>query len=164
MKNGKRNGDSLRETPAGACSRVTEEQGAHPAHGRAEGRACGEGVRAFSHLRKIDVMAQLAGSLARYFNDIFALIMGYGGYLGAQLDPQDPLGPYVHRIVASSERAAALTRSLLAVTGKRPAGLKPVDMKGVMRRAVAVAAGRAAARSKGIARPAEAAPDVAVRE
>lgn len=71
------------------------------------------------HTPKLETMNQVAGHIAQYFNSIFTVIMGCGGSIQEGLPEHDPLKPYVHQILASSERAALLTRGLLAFTKKQ---------------------------------------------
>lgn len=64
--------------------------------------------------QKIEIVGQLAGGVAHDFNNILTAIIGYANLLLMKLEPGDPSRGYVDQILASSERAADLTHSLLA--------------------------------------------------
>ncbi len=92
------------------------------------------GARAVRRLRKMELVSQVSGMLAQYFNNIFSVIIGCGSLLQSRLDDADPLKLYVHQILASSERAALLTRSLLAFSRKQVANPKPVCINDIIRK------------------------------
>jgi signal transduction histidine kinase len=83
----------------------------------------------------MELVGQFTGSIAQYFNNVLTLIIGYGSFLQTKLNEQDPLQPYVHQILASSERAALLTRSLLTFSRKQVISPRPVSVNEVIRRA-----------------------------
>ena len=70
--------------------------------------------------------------VAHEFNNILTVIMGLGDVLQEALDPNDPLRPYVDQIMASSERAADLTRRLLAFSRKQQIALEPHQVNDVV--------------------------------
>jgi PAS domain S-box-containing protein len=77
------------------------------------------------HAQKIESIGQLAGGVAHDFNNILSAIMGYGEILKMKIDRDDPRKVYVEHILASSEKAAGLTQSLLAFSRKQMIELKP---------------------------------------
>ncbi len=94
-----------------------------------------EGTRIVRHLTNIELVGQLTGSIAQYFNNILTLIIGYGSFLQMKLNEDDPLKPYVHQILASSERAALLTRGLLAFSRKQVMNARPLSVNDIIKRA-----------------------------
>jgi len=84
--------------------------------------------------QKMEAVGQLAGGIAHDFNNILTAIMGYGNLLRMKMADDEPLIPYVQQILASSERAADLTRSLLAFSRKQIINPKPVDVNAIIRK------------------------------
>jgi signal transduction histidine kinase len=132
MSNGN-NGGQLRKELGDAYRRIAQRNVA--AMRREDDGGLRESPRMLGDLRKMEMVGQLTTGLTQYFNNILTLIIGYGGYLQGGLDEKDPLRPYVHQILASSERAALLTRSLLAFCRKQVADPKPVGINEIVRRA-----------------------------
>ncbi len=77
------------------------------------------------HAQKMEAIGTLAGGVAHDFNNILTVIMGLGNLIQMSLDPGDRNRPYVDQIVLSSERAADLTKSLLAYSRKQRISLEP---------------------------------------
>lgn len=80
------------------------------------------------HSQKMEAVGQLAGGVAHDFNNILTAIIGYSTVLQMKMGEGDPLRRTVERILAASERAAELTRSLLAFSRKQVISLKPMDI------------------------------------
>jgi signal transduction histidine kinase len=77
----------------------------------------------FRHLQKVEALGQLAGGVAHDFNNILFVILGHCELLEAKAKPGDPLLADVGSIRSAGQRAAELTRQLLAF-GRRQV-LKP---------------------------------------
>ncbi|MBM9512519.1 PAS domain S-box protein [Desulfogranum marinum] len=71
------------------------------------------------HAQKMEAVGTLAGGIAHDFNNILTALIGYGNLLQVKIAPDDPLQEYVNQILISSEKAASLTRNLLAFTRKQ---------------------------------------------
>ncbi|MDE3017611.1 MAG: PAS domain-containing protein [Nitrospirota bacterium] len=69
--------------------------------------------------QKMEAVGRLAGGIAHDFNNLLTIIGGCSDRLLRRIDPQDPLSRYVRDITASSDRAAALTRQLLAFSRRQ---------------------------------------------
>jgi PAS domain S-box-containing protein len=82
--------------------------------------------------QKMEAVGQLAGGVAHDFNNILTAIVGYGNLLVMKLTERDGLSAYARQILASADRAAHLTRSLLAFSRKQVIELKPVDINAVI--------------------------------
>ena len=82
--------------------------------------------------QKMEAVGQLAGGVAHDFNNILTAIVGYGNLLVMKLPEQSSEGAYAHQILASAERAAHLTHSLLAFSRKQYIDLKPVDVNAII--------------------------------
>ncbi len=75
--------------------------------------------------QKMEAVGTLAGGVAHDFNNILTVIMGFANLMQMSVGEGEVLRPYVDQIVASSERAADLTRSLLAFSRKQRIAAKP---------------------------------------
>jgi PAS domain S-box-containing protein len=84
--------------------------------------------------QKMEAVGQLAGGVAHDFNNILTAIVGYGNLLLLKLSHDDPLRHHVEQILASAERAAHLTHSLLAFSRKQIVNPVPVDLNEIIRR------------------------------
>ncbi len=86
------------------------------------------------HAQKMEAVGQLAGGIAHDFNNILSAVIGYGSLLQMKIDKDDPLRSYVDQIMASSQRAAHLTHSILAFSRKQIINLRPVDLNEIIAR------------------------------
>jgi PAS domain S-box-containing protein len=84
--------------------------------------------------QKMESIGQLAGGIAHDFNNILAAIIGYGNLVQRKMREDDPSRIYVDHILASSERAANLTQSLLAFSRKQVINPKNVDLNDIVRK------------------------------
>ncbi len=78
--------------------------------------------------RKMEALGTLAGGIAHDFNNILTVISGYGSLLKMATENTSPLRAYVEPILSSSEKAAGLTRSLLAFSRQQPITLTPLNI------------------------------------
>ncbi len=78
--------------------------------------------------QKMEAVGILAGGVAHDFNNILSTIVGYASLLQMQDGLEAKLKEYLERILASTERAASLTHSLLAFSRKQAIDLQPVDI------------------------------------
>lgn len=84
------------------------------------------------HAQKMEAVGTLAGGVAHDFNNILTVIMGLANLMQMTVGADDILRPYIDQIVASSERAADLTRNLLAFSRKQRITLEPHTINGVV--------------------------------
>lgn len=78
--------------------------------------------------QKMEAIGNLAGGIAHDFNNILTTMMGYAGLLQMEIDKHSHLGLYVDQIITASQKAANLTRSLLAFSRQQPVVLNPLNI------------------------------------
>jgi len=83
--------------------------------------------------RKMEAIGTLAGGIAHDFNNILTVINGFGSMLQMDIPEDDPKRTYIDQILASSEKAAQLTRGLLAFSRKQQISLKLLDINNTIR-------------------------------
>ncbi len=84
------------------------------------------------HSQKMDAIGRLAGGVAHDFNNVLTVILGYTGLLLDQLGTDDPRRSEATEIYRAAERAASLTRQLLAFSRKQVLQPRPVDLNAVI--------------------------------
>ena len=84
--------------------------------------------------QKMEAVGLLAGGVAHDFNNVLTAIIGYGNLLLMKLAGNDPLRTYAENILATSQRAAQLTQSLLAFSRKQVINPVAIDLNSIMRR------------------------------
>jgi PAS domain S-box-containing protein len=83
--------------------------------------------------QKLDAVGTLAGGLAHDFNNILTAIISYTSILSMKMSKNDPLRVYLNRILDSSNKAAALVKSLLAFGRKQIMDPKPVEINSIIK-------------------------------
>jgi PAS domain S-box-containing protein len=68
--------------------------------------------------QKLESLGVLAGGIAHDFNNLLTIIMGNCSLAGMDLAPDSPALGFLQQIESASQRAAALTRQMLAYAGK----------------------------------------------
>jgi len=86
------------------------------------------------HSQKLEAVGLLAGGISHDFNNILTVIGGYCQMLKAELAPGQRAREMVQQIATASERAANLTRSLLAFSRKGEVRTSTVDLNEIVRR------------------------------
>jgi len=82
--------------------------------------------------QKMETVGRLAGGVAHDFNNLLTVINGYSDVLLRRLGETDPARREVGEIQKAGERAAALTRQLLAFSRKQVLEPKPVRLNDIV--------------------------------
>ena len=82
--------------------------------------------------QKIEAVGVLAGGIAHDFNNLLTAILGYCDLLRPRLDLSDPGRTHLEEIRKAGDRAAVLTRQLLAFSRKQVLDPKVLDLNAVV--------------------------------
>jgi PAS domain S-box-containing protein len=82
--------------------------------------------------QKMEAIGGLAAGVAHDFNNLLSVILGRAHLLLARLPAEDPLRRHARLIYQTGERAAALTRQLLAFSRKQVLKPKVLDLNSVV--------------------------------
>lgn len=97
---------------------------------RRERRHLEEHVR---HNQKMESLGVLAGGVAHDFNNLLVGIMGNASLVLDMLPESSPLAPLLDDVVLASQKAAELTRQMLAYAGKGRFVSQPTDISALVR-------------------------------
>jgi signal transduction histidine kinase len=95
-----------------------------------------ERIKAEENLRrtqKLESIGVLAGGVAHDFNNLLTGILGNASLAYDILNPENPARDLVGDVISASEKAAHLTRQLLAYAGKGLFVIEPLDLSPLVR-------------------------------
>ncbi|HSB07684.1 MAG TPA: ATP-binding protein, partial [Thermodesulfobacteriota bacterium] len=83
--------------------------------------------------QKVEAIGRLAGGIAHDFNNLLTVIKGYSQLSSTQLKEGDPLKGNIDEIQNAADRAASLTRQLLAFSRRQVMEMKVLDLNTILR-------------------------------
>jgi PAS domain S-box-containing protein len=83
--------------------------------------------------QKVEAIGRLAGGIAHDFNNLLTIIKGYSQLSRIELKEADPLRGNIDEIQKAAERAASLTRQLLAFSRRQVMEMRVVDLNSLLR-------------------------------
>jgi len=86
----------------------------------------------YRQARKMEAIGQLAGGVAHDFNNILQAMVGYSDMLLDQLPEQDKTHEFAEEIARGAERAAVLTRQLLAFSRRQVLEMEDLDLNEIV--------------------------------
>jgi signal transduction histidine kinase/FixJ family two-component response regulator len=84
------------------------------------------------HMQKLDAAGQLAAGIAHDLNNVLSVILGYGSALVEDLRETDPVRADVKQMCDAGQRAASLTRQLLAFSRQQILEPRVINLNGVV--------------------------------
>ena len=83
--------------------------------------------------QKMEAIGRLAGGIAHDFNNLLTIIGGYSALSFLELKEEDPLKGNIRAVQKATERAANLTRQLLAFSRRQTMEMKVLDLNATLR-------------------------------
>jgi len=84
------------------------------------------------HAQKLESLGVMAGGIAHDFNNLLMGILGNAGLALIELPPESPARQSLEQIELTAQRAAELTRQMLAYSGKGQLEVRPINLTKVV--------------------------------
>ncbi len=82
----------------------------------------------YRHAQRMEAVGLLAGGVAHDFNNIINAMQGFCSLVQMKMKSDDPSAHYLNQILALTERAGSLTKSLLAFSRKQEIAVQPINL------------------------------------
>jgi two-component system cell cycle sensor histidine kinase/response regulator CckA len=82
--------------------------------------------------QKMEAVGRLSGGIAHDFNNLLGVIIGYSEILGEQLEGNSTLRKNATEITKAAQRAASLTRQLLAFSRQQPLERRVISLNAIV--------------------------------
>jgi len=92
--------------------------------------------RQLQQAQKMESLGTLAGGIAHDFNNLLTAMVGYATLIKRAADPGDPIHRYADTIERTGQRAAELTRQMLAFAREGTLHRRRIDLNAVIRETV----------------------------
>jgi signal transduction histidine kinase/CheY-like chemotaxis protein len=92
--------------------------------------------RQMLHVQKLESLGVLAGGIAHDFNNLLVSVLGNAGLALSELEPASPVRGRLTDIEVAAQRAAELTRQMLAYAGRGRFVVQRLDVSDVVRELV----------------------------
>jgi PAS domain S-box-containing protein len=87
----------------------------------------------YRQAQKMEAVGRLAGGIAHDFNNVLNVIMGFGELAQGKLEPTHPVVRYLQNIKTAAERAASLTKQLLAFSRQQVVYPRTIDLNAIVK-------------------------------
>ncbi len=94
--------------------------------------ALGDSEEQVRRLQRMDAISRLAGGIAHEFNNLLTTVVGHGRLLLQAADVRSPSRQPLAEMTEAADRAAALTRHLLAFSRKQPRELQRLVLNDIV--------------------------------
>ena len=84
------------------------------------------------HSQKMEAVGRLAGGVAHDFNNLLTVIKGYSDLILNELEANDPMHHEINEVRKAADRAASLTRQLLAFSRRQVMEPKVLDLNAIV--------------------------------
>ena len=89
-------------------------------------------AEAMYHTQKMESLGILAGGIAHDFNNLLAAMLAQTSLALAKLGPDAPAAPHIEKAIVAAENATALTRQLLAYSGRGQFHTAPINLNALI--------------------------------
>jgi len=88
--------------------------------------------RQFQQAQKMEAIGRLASGVAHDFNNLLTVILGFAGFVAADVSLQTRHTKDLEEVIKAAQRAAGLTKQLLAFSRQQVLQTAPVDVNGLI--------------------------------
>jgi PAS domain S-box-containing protein len=90
------------------------------------------------HAQKMDAVGSLAGGIAHDFNNLLSVVLAHASVLSRSFEADDPRLANIQEVLSAGQRAADLTKQLLAVSRRQVLEPRLVDINSLVGRMISM--------------------------